>query len=168
MLKTNLILGLTYMLLGFFGVSWASVDKKIDREFPGVDFISTEELTAQQQSGNAPVLIDVRKQEEYAVSHLQNALHLESGAAVAEQFPDKQTPIVVYCSVGYRSAAVADELAALGYTNVRNLRHSIFAWADQGLPLINARGSTDKVHPFNRIWGRLVNKDLHDYEVPNE
>ena len=168
MLKANLMLGLTYMLLGFFGISWGSVDKKIDREFPDVEFISTDELAAQQQTGNSPVIIDVREQEEFVVSHLQSALNLESGAAVAEQFPDKQTPIVVYCSVGYRSAAVADELTTLGYTNVRNLRHSIFAWADQGLPLINAKGSTDKVHPFNRIWGRLVDKDLHDYEAPDD
>jgi hypothetical protein len=61
---------------------------------------------------------------------------------------------------------VADELKTLGYTNVRNLHHSIFAWADQGLPMVNAGGRTEKVHPFNRAWGRLVNRELHDYDAP--
>lgn len=154
------------MLLGFFGINWGSVDKRIDREYPQVRFISSAELVEEQGAGAAPVIVDVREQDEFAVSHLQGSLNLVSGAAIAEKFPDRETPIVVYCSVGYRSAGVAHELAELGYSNVRNLHHSIFAWADQGLPMVNADGRTEKVHPFNRAWGRLVNKDLHAYDSP--
>ncbi len=166
MLKTSLITGLATMLLGFFGISWGSVDRKIDREFPEVRFISSAELVQQQRAAAPPVIIDVRERDEFAVSHLQDSLNLETSQSIAEQFPDKDTSIVVYCSVGYRSAAVADELATLGYTNIRNLHHSIFAWADQGLPMVNAGGRTEKVHPFNRAWGRLVNRELHDYDAP--
>lgn len=166
MLKTSLITGLATMLLGFFGISWGSVDKRIDREYPEVRFIYSAELVEERATGASPVIVDVREEDEFAVSHLQDSLNLVSGEAIAEQFPDRDTPIVVYCSVGYRSAGVAQDLARLGYTNVRNLHHSIFAWADLGLPMVNAEGKTEKVHPFNRAWGRLVNKDLHDYDSP--
>ena len=151
------------LFFGLFGVSWDRVDRKIENEFPDVTFISADELQALYESDEVPFVVDVREAEEFAVSHLQHAKNLETGTSIATQVRDKATPIVVYCSVGYRSAAVAEELMALGYSNVRNLHHSIFDWAEKGLSLRNAEGETDKVHPFNRIWGRLVNKQLHAY-----
>ena len=95
MLKTSLITGLATMLLGFFGISWGGVDRKIDREFPEVRFISSAELVQQQRAAAPPVIIDVRERDEFAVSHLQDSLNLETGQSIAEQFPDKDTPIVV-------------------------------------------------------------------------
>ena len=47
----------------------------------------------------------------------------------------RDTPIVVYCSVGYRSARVARWLGRQGFTNVRNLDGSLFAWANEGRPM---------------------------------
>jgi 3-mercaptopyruvate sulfurtransferase SseA len=70
---------------------------------------------------------------------------------------------VVYCSVGYRSAIVAAQLQALGYSNVLNLRHSIFEWAEKGYPLLNEAGDTNKVHPYNRAWGALIDASYHFY-----
>ncbi len=142
---------------GLFGVSWEAVDARIDEEFPGVESVSTEAFHAGQTlAEKSPRLIDVREAEEFAVSHLPNALHIVSGAEIASRFPDKSTPIVVYCSVGYRSARVAFELEQLGYSEVYNLRHSIFEWANNDYPLVNASGHTDRVHPFNRVWGSLL------------
>lgn len=149
---------------GLFGVSWDKVDAKIEREYPEVEFIEGAELASLYLTDQQPIVIDVREADEFAVSHLQQALHLETGAAISAQVPDKTTPIVVYCSVGYRSAAVAAQLSELGYSNVRNLRHSIFAWAEQGRALTDGEAATSKVHPFNRIWGRLVDRTLHAYQ----
>lgn len=47
-------------------------------------------------------------------------------------------------------------MAADGATGVLNLRGGIFAWHNAGLPLVNARGATRYVHPFNAAWGRLL------------
>ncbi|MCI5105231.1 MAG: rhodanese-like domain-containing protein [Pseudomonadales bacterium] len=165
MIKSWLIVSAASFFLELFGVSWDSVDEKIAEEFPGVAMLETSELQAQLRSAAtpAPVLVDVREANEYRVSHLQSALNLQSAQDIAARFPDPDTEIVVYCSVGYRSAAVARELESLGYVRVHNLRHSIFAWANQGLPLVNANGATDKVHPFNRAWGSLLEKSRHQY-----
>jgi len=109
----------------------------------------------------------VREVDEFGVSHLGDALNLETAQAivnmVAQRGLGKETEIVVYCSVGYRSAAVAADLQELGFTRVFNLEHSLFDWANKGYPMIDSSGSTDKVHPFNRAWSVLVDDSLHAY-----
>lgn len=155
---------LSSLFFGLFGVSWESVDNKIEREFPAVSFISTQQLNESRQAKtSSPKVFDVREPEEFAVSHLPGAINNSQSADIAELVSNKNTEIVVYCSVGYRSAAVADELASLGYTNVRNLKHSIFEWAEKGYPLVNSEGSIESVHPFNRAWGALIDDSLHQY-----
>ena len=164
MIKHHLVISMSSFFFGLFGVSWDGVDEKIDDEFPAVQFIEIDELEALYAEGIEPHIIDVRAPNEFAVSHLQTALNLETATEIANAVPDKNTEIVVYCSVGYRSAGVAAELQALGYSNVKNLKHSIFAWASQGLPMVDKQGNTHLVHPYNRIWGRLVPSSLHSYE----
>ncbi len=154
---------------GLFGVSWESVDEKIEREYPSVQAISTEVLLTRYEasSDGLPIIIDVRENGEFRVSHLDDALNLESAEAIsdmiAEQGLNKDTEIIVYCSVGYRSASVAADLQERGFTAVLNLEHSLFEWANKGYPMINASGSTDKVHPFNRAWSVLLDDSLHAY-----
>jgi len=165
MLKLVLTYSLSSFFFGLFGVSWDAIDRKIDREYPQIPFITSDSLQQKlQESAPQLVIIDVREAEEFAVSHLETALNIQTGDGVAEQIDAKDTPIVVYCSVGYRSAGVAARLQELGYSNVSNLRHSIFNWAERGYPLANKLGSTDKIHPFNTAWGSLVDSDLHAYE----
>ena len=154
---------------GLFGVSWESVDAKIQSEFPGVQSVSTDVLFAWYEASDAkrPIIIDVRKDPEFRVSHLDGALHLESAEAIssviAERGLGKDTEIIVYCSVGYRSAFIAANLQARGFTKVLNLEHSLFEWANKGYPMTSASGSTDKVHPFNKAWSVLVDDSLHAY-----
>jgi rhodanese-related sulfurtransferase len=165
MIKSWLIISAASFFLELFGVSWESVDEKIAGEFPGVAMLEISELHSrlQNKASAAPALVDVREADEYRVSHLEAALNLQSAEAIAARFPEPDTEIVVYCSVGYRSAAIARELQERGYGRVRNLRHAIFSWANQGLPLVNAAGVTDKVHPYNRAWGSLLEKSRHQY-----
>ena len=154
---------------GLFGVSWEFVDEKIEREFPAVQAVSTQALlTRYELSERAlPVIIDVREGDEFRVSHLNDTLNLESADAISELIAQrglsKSTEIIVYCSVGYRSASVAADLQARGFTKVLNLEHSLFEWAIKGYPMTSASGSTDKVHPFNKAWSVLVDDSLHAY-----
>lgn len=164
MLKTLLSYSVSSFFFGLFGVNWDAIDRRIEREFPNVSTVSTSSLHQQlQQPASLPVIIDVREAEEYSVSHLQTALNIMTGEDVARQVPDRDTPIIVYCSVGYRSAGVAAKLEELGYTRVSNLRHSIFEWASKGYPMESGAGDTDKVHPFNTAWGSLVDQELRAY-----
>jgi hypothetical protein len=67
--------------------------------------------------------------------------------------------IVTYCSVGYRSAALALRLHAAGYRYVENLEGSIFEWANENRPLVHDGKPTDRVHPYNAVWEMLLDKD---------
>ena len=130
------------------GVTWPAIKARIAKEFPNVKSIGTAELAKLEPK---PVLLDVRTAEEFNVSHLSGARRVDPDAATVAL--PKDTPIITYCSVGYRSAKFAQRLQDAGFTNVRNLDGSIFQWANEGRPIA---GSAGKVHPFNKKWGVLL------------
>jgi rhodanese-related sulfurtransferase len=143
---------------------WIFVEKKIRREFPEVDRISTDELSRWLADSHRahPVLLDVRTGSEFSVSHLAGAQNVapETEPALANLPSAKDTPIVTYCSVGYRSAAFARKLQIAGFTDVRNLEGSIFQWANEERPLVDAKDErTRKVHPYDAFWARLLKAD---------
>ena len=48
---------------------------------------------------------------------------------IADVDRDKQTPIIVYCAIGHRSAIAADTLQDLGYTHVASLEGGFQSYA---------------------------------------
>lgn len=147
--------------------TWTQIDLWLDWRFSDVTSISTEQLenvlAHPRGNGNAPpLLIDVRTAQEFAVSRLPDAQHIEGTLVLdfAERELaqlDRSYPIIVYCSVGIRSAVSARDLQLAGFTQVKNLRGSIFQWANEGRALQGA----PNVHPYNSHWGRLLRADLH-------
>lgn len=110
------------------------------------------------------VLIDTREPREYAVSHLPGALNLTTVQAIEAAAIPRQAPLVVYCSIGYRSAGLARQLRTAGYRQVENLEGSIFLWQMQGLPLMSGTGPATKVHPYDALWGALLNPAVVAYQ----
>jgi len=135
----------------------AAYSASLKAEFPDVATITTQDISTRKDS---PLLLDAREENEFAVSHLSGAVLAEKDCAaqLTRLGMTKDRPIVVYCSVGYRSAVLARSLQKEGFTNVRNLAGSIFAWANEDRPLFNADGTTTGVHPFDLLWGRYLNK----------
>ena len=152
------------LLCGFFWthLDWASVNNTIDKKYPLVASISTEELKEKITQQEHLTIIDVRESEEFNVSHLPMSLNVKDTRKI--NFP-LDTTIIVYCSVGLRSAEFAKKLTKRGYTNVFNLRGSIFEWANKGYPLLRGKQSVTVVHPYNKKWGSLVKKSLHAYQA---
>jgi rhodanese-related sulfurtransferase len=162
--------GLMFLMAATSGYSlgWSLVNAKIRHDFPEVKRITTAELATWLADHNrpAPLLLDVRTQAEYAVSHLRDAEHVAPDAPASAVQAPKDRPIVTYCSVGYRSGAFAQKLNDAGFTNVVNLEGSIFAWANEGRPLVHDGAPVDKVHPYNRTWGLLLQKEYRA-DVPS-
>jgi rhodanese-related sulfurtransferase len=151
-------------------LTWKAVDHMIASDFPEASFITTDSLAERLSDPTAPrpTLLDARSPDEYAVSHLPGARRVDPTATT---FPDldtlsRDTPIVVYCSVGYRSARVTTRLQEQGFTNVRNLRGSIFRWANEGRPVVRNDTPVRAVHPYDRTWGTLLTDSLHAYVPP--
>lgn len=146
-------------------MSWSLTLKAIRARFPTVSQISPD--TLQSWLDKSPqrenlLLFDAREPEEYAVSHLQGTQPAPSKDEVlkALQGVPVDQPIVLYCSVGYRSSELAQFLMKKGYTEIYNLEGSIFAWANEGRPVYRGKERVQVVHPYDKIWGRLLKKSL--------
>ena len=96
-----------------------------------------------RRASPAPVLVDVREDNEWDKSRIPGAIHVGRGVLevnIEARIPQKSTPLIVYCQGGRRSAVAADVLGKMGYTNVLSLAGGFAAYqaaglaVDQGLP----------------------------------
>lgn len=140
----------------------------IERDYPTLHHVGPDQVEQWMGDSSAsPLLLDVRKTEEFEVSHLDGAVNVnpsasaESLADTVLEGVDKGRRIVTYCAVGMRSARLAQRLQEAGYTNVHNLNGSIFLWANEGKPLYRGQSPVHTVHPFDRKWGKLLKRELH-------
>lgn len=88
--------------------------------------------------GEKVLLIDTREESEWATGHAAGAVHLSKGIIerdIEAKVPDKQTPMVLYCGGGFRSALAADNLQKMGYQNAISLDGGWRAWQQSGLPV---------------------------------
>jgi rhodanese-related sulfurtransferase len=144
-------------------LSLAGLRALIAREFPDVPFITAEALerALRGEVATRPRLVDARTEAEFAVSHLQHAVRVDPDHPnLTALGDDKARPVVVYCSVGYRSAAIGRALMRAGFTRVTNLEEGIFGWANRGLPVYRDGRVVHDVHPYDDTWGRLLREDL--------
>ena len=93
--------------------------------------ISPLVLREELKSDTPPLVIDVRDEREYDTENLKGAVNipLEDLRERLEEVP-KDRPVVVHCSVGYRSYLAQQILKQHGWTNVRNL-YGGFAFASE-------------------------------------
>ena len=117
------------------------------------------------------LILDVRSPEEYAVSHLPEAHFVNyqnPDQAALDRLLQTDRPIVVYCSVGYRSEQFGANLRSSYPSPVYNLYGGLFQWANEKRPLVDAQQApTQLVHGYSPSWGRWVTEeDRVVYEAP--
>ena len=104
---------------------WSAVERMIESDYPGIPRITTDSLARRLDDSTSapPVLLDARTADEYAVSHLPGALRVDPSAPVYPELDSLSSdrPIVVYCSVGYRSARVMRGALVLAIVRVLSL-----------------------------------------------
>lgn len=112
--------------------------KIVDQARSRIKETTVDEVKAQMDRGQKFMLIDVREESEYAKDHLPGAIHLGKGIIerdIEERAPDFDTPMVLYCGGGFRSALAADNLRTMGYTGVISMDGGIRVWREKGYPL---------------------------------
>ncbi len=105
------------------------------------------------------VLLDTREKKEYEISHIPGAIWVgyDDFDLSRVEGIDKDAEIVTYCSVGYRSERIGEKLQDAKFTNVCNLEGSIFKWINDGNQVEDMDGkTTDRVHGFDKDWGKWV------------
>jgi rhodanese-related sulfurtransferase len=137
------------------------IDNTLDKTVP---FIKAKELRENNQNYT---ILDIRELKEYNVSHIKNAISIsfnDFNVKIIKHKIDKNTPIVVYCSIGYRSEKVGEKLLNEGFT-VYNLYGGIFNWKNSNNPVVdNNEIATQKVHCFNQEWSKWLLKGEKIYD----
>jgi rhodanese-related sulfurtransferase len=90
-------------------------------------------------AGEKLIIVDTREDNEWARGHIPGALHLGKGVIerdIEKAIPDKDTPIVLYCGGGYRSALAADNLQKMGYRNVVSMDGGWRGWTESGYSVV--------------------------------
>jgi len=105
------------------------------------------------------ILLDAREWEEYEVSHIPNARYIGYDQPVFSVLSDVEldSEVIVYCSIGYRSEKMAEQLKKQGFKNVFNLYGSIFEWVNQGNEIEDIHGDpTQNIHTYNKTWSKWM------------
>jgi rhodanese-related sulfurtransferase len=93
------------------------------------------DLQTLKEQGNL-VIIDVREPAEYASGHIPTAINipLRSLTQNLDKIP-KDSPVILYCTTGYRTAMGVMALELLGYDNISGFPPSIQGWKAAGNPV---------------------------------
>ena len=143
----------------------SALHQGIISDYSQVSHISAEAFD--RQNTDDIILLDIREADEFAISHIAGARRIDpeiSTENLLTQLPKDLTDktIIVYCSVGRRSSALAARakahLLAKGAADIVNLEGGIFGWHNEKRPLTSASGSTDYIHPYNDYWNRWVKR----------
>src|SRR5512132_2154788 len=92
----------------------------------------------EQIESGEPVVVDVREQDEWDEGHIPGAVHVPRGhleSRIERQAPDRERPVVIYCSAGNRSAFAAKTLEDMGYEDVVSLAGGFTDWKRNGFPV---------------------------------
>jgi rhodanese-related sulfurtransferase len=177
------LLSICLAIAGWSNAGWAQVDPlpvidvQLRQDFPEVHSITAAQLKALLERGPKPIVLDIRKADEFAVSHLKGAIRINPDASLDDVLratgPDlKGRDVIVYCSVGVRSTELASRLLiglkASGAASVSNLSEGIFGWHNARRPLTRAGAPISYIHTYNAKWGQLlVRKNLIRYSPNN-
>ncbi len=152
------------LALSIRGWQWGVVKRSVKAKHPSVQTMSVDDVAEWLKTPEhpQPVIVDVRTKEEFDVSRIEGARRVEPGATAESSGLGglaRNQPILLYCSVGFRSAELAQKLMEAGFTNVWNLEGSLFQWVNTGHRVVSASGETTLVHPYNKAWGRFLERE---------
>jgi rhodanese-related sulfurtransferase len=132
-----------------------------------VPTISADSLSQLLEQPHSIVLIDTRSRKEWQISHLPHAqfADFEEFKLSSLNIRDRTIPVVLYCSIGYRSEQIGKQLQEAGFTRVSHLYGGIIEWKNHAYPLLNKKSlPTDSVHTYDPYWGTFLNNGIPVYE----
>jgi molybdopterin/thiamine biosynthesis adenylyltransferase/rhodanese-related sulfurtransferase len=99
-------------------------------EIREVDTAEAERLRGQPGA----IVLDVREPDEYEQGAIPGSIHIARGqleSNIEGRVPEHDTPLVVFCAGGVRSAFAAKTLEQLGYTDVVSVKGGFNKWKDE-------------------------------------
>lgn len=165
---------------------WVEWEHKIEAAFPQAYPMPADTLAKllhpSSRDRNKVIVLDSRSREEYAISRIHpNAIRVDETSAIEEiqdmvthKFgTDDSLYVVFYCSVGFRSARLAQAWINTDHDikRVYSLKGGIFNWGNDKRLLVRTDEYGDTVlatgvFPHNKRMGQMLEKHLHEYPPP--
>ena len=148
----------------------SDIETRLIERYPRVQVISPEELTVEIARAGDLLLLDVRTQAEFRVSHIEGAIRVDPQAStksVSALIKEQGSPalVILYCSVGYRSTRMANRLQKIlppdSDVQLYNLSGGVFLWHNQNRPLEDERGHTEYMHPYDAAHESLLKRKAY-------
>lgn len=123
--KMKQLLRIAFILfpcLLFAGCSSSETENKSVITQNAYEQITQDEAKSIMDGDKPYTLLDVRTKEEFDSEHIKGAILIpdyEINTRAEDILTDKNALILVYCRTGRRSKNAANNLATLGYTNVK-------------------------------------------------
>ena len=137
------------------------IDASLQKTVP---FINSTDLKTNYKTYT---ILDTRELNEYNISHLENSIWVgydDFSLHTTIKKTSLKKPIVVYCSIGYRSEKIGEQLLKKGYT-VYNLYGGIFEWKNNDNTVVNnSENATNQIHCFNQDWSKWLLKGEKIYD----
>jgi len=139
MIHVRSILSALVVLLGLLS---AAAAQDAPMQISGANTVNAQQIFELITKRPNLVILDNRKEEDYAAGHLEGAIRLldtdVSSETLARHVASKETPVLFYCNgVKCGRAAKATERAVqLGYSNVFYYALGMEEWNKEGLPLV--------------------------------
>ena len=108
------------------------------RAEPGGGTITGAALAGRLETGDAPVVLDVRTPEEFAAGHIPGALnipHTELASRLDEIGAHRGDELVVHCRSGKRAGIAEEVLREAGFQRILDLEGHMQGWEKAGRPI---------------------------------
>ena len=120
--------------------------------------------------GEAPIILDVREESEFAAMRIADSLNVPRGIlesaceynyeeTVRELVEARERDIVIVCRSGNRSVLAAYTMQLLGYTRVSSMKTGLRGWNDYELQLVNDRGQTVSIEEADEFFTTRLRPD---------
>ncbi len=85
------------------------------------------------------ILVDVREKDEVSQGYIKGSINIPRGSLeikIEGVIPERDTPIIVYCASGVRSAMATKTLKEMGYKNVLSMTGGFTKWKEEKLDFV--------------------------------
>lgn len=125
------------LFIALLVVTYLLIQELFDNVFKRYKSLAPTEAVTQLNTTET-IIIDVSETKDYRKGHITDAINIPSAKLDKSLGPIekyKDSPILVLCQTGARSAPACKQLYKLGYRQVINLIGGLQAWEDQKLPI---------------------------------
>lgn len=99
--------------------------------------VTSAELMSRISDNSAPIILDVRSEQEFRRGHVPGAINIPFGdhqPLLSSLNLAKTSEVVVYCEGGGRAEKMGDHMQQQGFSEVRHLQGNMNEWRKDALP----------------------------------